>query len=177
MGIDLQDSGLLGVASCVIFKQPKWRHYSPLKWHIVTSKKASIFSDTTLITSYLNKKTLFETFVLFGILDDGQNSEMWQHHVISWHPVHLESVSGVLMNTIYSLRRLNCVTGGCLCIKTAYCVFDESTGWYFLEDTNSHHISLYLEVKLCLLPFNHPRVCIVNYSTWPVIPFSPLSFL
>jgi hypothetical protein len=90
---------------------------------------------------------------------------MWRHHVISWHPVPLELVSGVQMNTIHSLRRLNCVTGGCLCIKTAYCVFDESTGWYFLEYANSHHISLYLGVKMCLLPFYHPRVCIVKYCT------------
>ena len=72
---------------------------------------------------------------------------------------------------------MNCVTDDCLCLKTAYCVFNESTGWYFLEDTNSHHILLYLEVKLCLLPFHHPRVCIVKYSTSSVIPYSPWSFL
>lgn len=110
------------------------------------------------------KKKLFKTFVLFGILDDGQNTEMCQRHVISWHPVPLELVSGVQMNSIYSLRSLNCVTGGCLCIKTAYCVFDESTAWYFLEDANSHHISLYPEVKLCLLPFYHPLIILVFIS-------------
>ena len=135
------------------------------------------------------KKTdpVSETFVLFGILDDGQNLEIWQHHVISWHPVPLELVGGVQMNTIYSLRMVscvtgdclcvNCVTGDCLCVNTAYCVFDESPGWYFLEDTSSQHISLYLEVKLFLLPFYHPRVCIVKYSTSSVIPYSPWSFI
>jgi len=48
-------------------------------------------------------------------------------------------------------------------------------GWYFLEDANSHHISLYLEVKLYLLPFYQPRVCIIKYSTSPVIPYIPWS--
>jgi hypothetical protein len=93
------------------------------------------------------------------------------------HPFPLALVSGVQMNTIYSLRRLNCVTGGCLCIKTAYCIFDEGMGWYFLEDTSSHYILLYLEVRLFLLPFYHPHVCITKYSTWSVIPYSSWSFL
>jgi hypothetical protein len=127
----------------------------------------------------LPKKTdpISETFVPFGILDDGQNSEIWQHHVMSWHPVPLELDSGVQMSTVYSLRRVSCATGACLCITTAYSVFDESTGWYFLEDTNSHHSSPYLEVKFCLPPFYHPRVCIIKYSCWSVIPYSLWSFL
>ena len=140
------------------------------------------FSATPLWEPLISKQTkksdpISETFVLFGILDDEQNLEIWQHHVIFWHPDPLELVSAVCINKIYSLRRLKFVTGGCLRMKTAYCAFDESNGWYFLEDTNSHHTPLYLEVKLCFLPFYHPRVCIVKYSTSSVIPYSPWSFL